>query len=85
MNVKRAAAQFPKQALLASLKKGGNTKFMKVSTLDPEDGTVYASAHMDKAPMALVHTAGSIGPGKPRQRNWAKFLLGKMVARKYML
>ena len=58
---------------------------MKVSTLDPADPVVYASAHLDKAPMNLVHTAGSTGAGNVRQRNWAKFLAGAIVRRKYVL
>ena len=46
---------------------------------------VYGSIHIDKAPMTLVHTTGTMTPGAPRYRNWCKYVEGKMVRRRYQL
>lgn len=48
---------------------------------------LWATMHMDKAPLTLVHTCGSIVPGPPRYRTWAKYVksAGKVIRRKYTL
>jgi hypothetical protein len=35
--------------------------------------------------MALVHTFGHAGPGEKRTRLWVKYVLGKIVRKKYTL
>lgn len=83
MNVKNNTKHFPKKKLIAACPDRGDASHMKVTVEGKH--TVYGSCHRDKAPMALVHTTGTSLPGPERQRNWSKYLNGRMVFRKYTL
>ena len=34
---------------------------------------MYASVHMDKQPLSVIHTFDSLVPGKPRFRTYVKY------------
>ena len=42
-------------------------------TTKVDDIAIYASVHVDKQPMYLVHTAESMLPGPGRKRNFVTF------------
>ncbi len=46
---------------------------------------IYASGHMDKEAMTLVHTCGTMLPGEPQHRHFRKFSQGRILRRKYTL
>lgn len=82
MNVKRNSARYPKAKLLAAMRTRGDTSYRKVAFAPKREGDdgveVYASAHMDKQPLLLVHTMSHTGPGEERTRYRHKYVGGSM-------
>ena len=83
MNVKRNSARYPKAQLLAEMRARGDTAYRKVAFAPAAEGDhpleVYASAHMDKQPLLLVHTMSHTGPGEERTRYRHKYVRGAMT------
>ena len=48
---------------------------------------MWATMHMDKAPLTLLHTTGILEEGEPRYRVWSGYSkeVGRVVTRKYTL
>ncbi len=67
MNVKVNSKGYPKKVMKEHAKKRGDTYSMKVKV---EEEEIFASVHVDKAPMFLVHTAESMLQGPERKRNF---------------
>ncbi len=75
-NVKSCHKRFPKADIKGRLRERGDVVHMSVKipkTPMPGVSTLFASGHMDKAPMVLVHTSGHGLPGEPRKRQWRSF------------
>ena len=82
LNVKGNSKLMPLRELREACSERGDQITMHAVVNDVD---VWASCHMDKQPMNLVHTAGHSGEGPSRQRNWCKYLAGSMQRRQYVL
>jgi hypothetical protein len=71
MVVKTNSAGYPKQELKAAMNKRGDLKCMKVVV---EGETMWATAHMDKQPLTLVHNCDTVNAGPPRFRSFCKYM-----------
>jgi hypothetical protein len=60
MVVKTNSAGYPKKELKEAMKIRGDVKCL-TATIDGE--TMWATAHMDKQPLTLVHNCDTITPG----------------------
>lgn len=87
MNVKTNTAQFIKKEVLEKLKTRGDTyhAMVEVGHVNRPKKKVYASGHMDKQPMVLVHTCSTSGAGPQRKRRYAKYVGNRMDIRKWVL
>lgn len=70
MVVKTNSKGFPKKKLKDACKKRGDVINM---SLELEGVLLQATAHMDKKPLTLIHTADSIAPGAPRWRTFSRW------------
>ena len=84
MNVKTNSKGYPKKQMREQANKRGD-QFSMTTKVDDID--IYASVHVDKQPMYLVHTAESMLPGPGRKRNFVTFDKHQQrnVRRKYSL
>ena len=46
---------------------------------------MWASCHMDKQPMSLIHTCNTMLKGPARYRAYAGYKIGKVIRRKFKL
>lgn len=67
MNVKTGHKRYPKQRMLADLCERGDQVHYVVD-VPGEEWKLFASGHVDKQPMCLVHTAGSSLRGEETRR-----------------
>ena len=78
MVVKNRSKGYPKSELKEQCKERGDVVCMELKGLkDPRDPSkdvpMYATAHMDKAPLTLVHNCDTINAGVPRVRYFARY------------
>lgn len=92
MVCKNRSKGYPKQYIKEKCAKRGDVVCMELKGLkDPKDPSVevpiYATAHMDKAPLTLVHNCDTINDGVPRIRHFARYSKDahKVVRRKFVL
>ena len=87
MNVKTGSKGFPKRRLKAAVTQRDQHKHMKLETeIVGQPHTIYASNHMDKQPLVLVHTCATSLPGDSRLRIWRPSRrTGACVPRTYLL
>lgn len=70
MVVKTNSKGYPKEEIKARMKTRGDIASYKTSV---EGVNMWATGHMDKKPLTVVHTCDSIAPGKPRYRTFSKW------------
>ena len=89
-NVKSCHKRFPKAIIKSHLKQRGDVMHMRVDIPKSpmtDVTSLFASGHMDKPPMVLVHTSGHGLAGDQRKRLWRSFdaKKGQYVKEKYTL
>lgn len=71
MVVKTNSAGYPKKELKQAMVKRGDIKCLR-TTIDGQ--TMWATAHMDKQPLTLVHNCDTILPGPARYRTFCRYV-----------
>lgn len=89
LNVKMGHSGFPKKELLSMATTRGKRAHMVKLIKDPkglqDKVPVYASVHIDKHPMLLVHTCRTTRPGLARVRRCHRFHNGAVTTKFYTL